>query len=119
MGFNIYNVEDLINLTEDDLLSIRNFGKKSFDEVLDFIKPFGLKLRAKFETLKKDYSDKFEILSTKILNTPLSIRTKNCLITLNIKDIGEDNSIWRERVIKDKKFWKKIIKGIKKFFSEI
>lgn len=118
LGFNIYNVEDLINLTEDDLLSIRNFGKKSFDEVLDFIKPFGLKLRAKFETLKKDYSDKFEILSTKILNTPLSIRTKNCLITLNIKDIGETIQYGERELLRTKNFGKKSLKELKNFLAK-
>jgi DNA-directed RNA polymerase subunit alpha len=39
-GYN--RVIDLVNLSEDDLLKIKNFGRKSLNEVKDSVKAFGL-----------------------------------------------------------------------------
>ena len=41
----INNVGELINLTEDQLMNIRNFGSKSVDEVRDKLTSMGLKFR--------------------------------------------------------------------------
>lgn len=38
----ITRVIDLVNLSEDDLLKIKNFGRKSLNEVKDSVKAFGL-----------------------------------------------------------------------------
>lgn len=38
----INRVIDLVNLSEDDLLKIKNFGRKSLNEVKDSVKAFGL-----------------------------------------------------------------------------
>jgi len=38
----IKRVIDLVNLTEDDVLKIKNFGRKSLTEVKDSMKAFGL-----------------------------------------------------------------------------
>lgn len=40
----IRQVRDLVALTEDDLLKIKNFGKKSFDEVMEALATFNLSL---------------------------------------------------------------------------
>ena len=44
---NIHTVEDLIKRTEDDMLKVRNLGKKSLDEVIYKIESYGLKLKDK------------------------------------------------------------------------
>ena len=44
---NIHTVEDLIKKTEDDMLKVRNLGKKSLDEVIAKIESMGLKLKEK------------------------------------------------------------------------
>ena len=44
---NIHTVEDLIKKTEDDMLKVRNLGKKSLDEVIYKIESYGLKLKDK------------------------------------------------------------------------
>lgn len=44
---NIHTVEDLIKKTEDDMLKVRNLGKKSLDEVIYKIESLGLKLKEK------------------------------------------------------------------------
>lgn len=45
----IQTVGDLINRTEEDMLKVRNLGRKSLDEVLEKIKSYGLQLKEKDE----------------------------------------------------------------------
>ena len=42
----INTVEELINRTPDDMMKVRNLGKKSLDEVLAKLKELGLQLKA-------------------------------------------------------------------------
>ncbi len=42
---NIHNIADLLNKSENDLLNIKNFGKKSADEVIERLRAFGLDLK--------------------------------------------------------------------------
>ncbi len=44
---NIHTVEDLTKKTEDDMLKVRNLGKKSLDEVIYKLESHGLKLQDK------------------------------------------------------------------------
>ena len=44
---NIHTVEDLTKKTEDDMLKVRNLGKKSLDEVIYKLGTYGLKLKDK------------------------------------------------------------------------
>ena len=46
---NIHTVEDLIKRTEEDMLKVRNLGRKSLDEVINKLKSYGLSLRSKDE----------------------------------------------------------------------
>ena len=39
------NVEDLINKTEDDMMKVRNLGRKSLDEVVAKLESLDLSLR--------------------------------------------------------------------------
>ena len=41
---NIHTVEDLTKKTEDDMLKVRNLGRKSLDEVIQKLEPYGLSL---------------------------------------------------------------------------
>ena len=45
----INTVEDLINKTEEDMMKVRNLGKKSLDEVINKLHSFGLELRSEDE----------------------------------------------------------------------
>ena len=45
----IKTVADLIQRTEEDMLKVRNLGRKSLDEVLGKIKSYGLQLKEKDE----------------------------------------------------------------------
>lgn len=44
IGAGIKRVIDLVNMTEEDILKIKNFGRKSLREVKDILKAFGLHL---------------------------------------------------------------------------
>ena len=43
---NIHTVEDLINKTEDDMMKVRNLGRKSLEEVINKLASLGFALRA-------------------------------------------------------------------------
>ena len=45
----IHTVEDLTKKSEDDMLKVRNLGRKSLDEVINKLRSFGLDLRNKDE----------------------------------------------------------------------
>ena len=42
---NIHTLQDLVNMSENDIMKIRNLGKKSLKEVLDKVRELGLVLR--------------------------------------------------------------------------
>ena len=44
---NIHTVDDLTKKTEDDMLKVRNLGKKSLDEVIYKLGTYGLSLKEK------------------------------------------------------------------------
>lgn len=46
---NINTVEDLTNKTEDEMMKVRNLGRKSLDEVIDKLNKLGFSLRASEE----------------------------------------------------------------------
>lgn len=46
---NIHTIEDLIKRSEDDMLKVRNLGRKSLDEVINKLSSYGLSLRNKDE----------------------------------------------------------------------
>ena len=41
----IHTLQDITAMTEDEMMKIRNLGKKSLKEVLDKVKEMGLKFR--------------------------------------------------------------------------
>ena len=45
MLFRSHKVEDLINKTEDEMMRVRNLGRKSLDEVIAKLASLGLSLR--------------------------------------------------------------------------
>ena len=45
----IHTIEDLTKKTEDDMLKVRNLGKKSLDEVILKLNSYGLKLKEQEE----------------------------------------------------------------------
>lgn len=97
----IKTLGDLIKKTESELLSYKNFGETSLAEIKDILNKKGLKLgmgREEEEALKKREKksskparvpDNKEILDIPIANIEFAIRIRKCLISLDIKILGD------------------------------
>lgn len=48
----VETLRDLVSFTEDELLEAQNFGRKSMDELIDFLREHGLRLGTKIEKRK-------------------------------------------------------------------
>ena len=59
---NIHTVGDLTKKTEDDMLRVRNLGRKSLDEVIEKLKSYGLCLKETYKMLLKDVLHKFVVV---------------------------------------------------------
>jgi hypothetical protein len=87
---NIETLGDLIKLTEDDLLNLEHFGKRSLYEVRDKLNPFinlHLRVSSYTESINK-YSEK-EKLAKLVDSRAFSTRTLNCFSKANIETLGD------------------------------
>jgi DNA-directed RNA polymerase subunit alpha len=57
---NIYTIGDLLNYDKDDLMKIKNFGKKSLTEISEKLSLYGLNLTADGSETDDDYDDEDE-----------------------------------------------------------
>ena len=132
---NIVYVGDLIQLTENYLLKSNNFGRKSLDELKEILSSMSLYLGMELtnwppdnindEILSKNYLIKkqdvinTEILSINILKSwMLSVRTINCLNSLNIKYIGDIIELSENYLLNSNNFGRKSLEEIKKYFNQ-
>jgi len=98
----IDNLGDLLNITETELLSYKNFGETSLREIKTILEPKGLYLGMALEdkqlssaeiTDESDAEDQEEGLKNKpVDDLRLSVRARKCLQKLNIRTIGEITS---------------------------
>lgn len=79
---------DLANMTEEQLMKIRNVGKKSFEEIVAKMQEFGISFKAE-EKLENDRIEKKEVYRSK---AELEIELEKNLIKL----FGEDNELQEE-----------------------
>lgn len=96
---NIRTIEDLLNVTEVDLLAYKNFGETSLSEVKVILAQKGLRLGQMLEERPgglddesddlDDIIDNPEELGKPIGDLQLSIRARKCLQRLNINTIGD------------------------------
>ena len=95
----IETLGDLLNITEAELLSYKNFGETSLKEVKSILEPKSLTLGMSLE--EKQFpsidtsdgtviSDQDQGLMSKLIDDlQLSVRARKCLLNLNIRSIGE------------------------------
>jgi len=93
---------DLLNITETELLSYKNFGETSLREIKTILEPKGLYLGMALEdkqlvsaeiTDESVAEDQEEGLKSKpVDDLRLSVRARKCLQKLNIRSIGEITS---------------------------
>jgi DNA-directed RNA polymerase subunit alpha len=93
---NINTLGDLLNITETELLSYKNFGETSLREIKQILESKSLRLGQSLEegivaVDREEEADELEdgVLSKPVEELQLSIRAKKCLSKLNIYTLGE------------------------------
>ena len=94
---NIRTLGDLLNVTEADLLSYKNFGETSLREVKSILESKGLRLGMALEekqlagedALEADQAGNQAVLNKSVDDLRLSVRSRKCLEKLNIRTIGD------------------------------
>ncbi|MCB9899457.1 MAG: hypothetical protein H6825_15730 [Planctomycetes bacterium] len=93
---NIHTLGDLVCRTESELLSFKNFGETSLQEVKDILAVKGLRLGMMPSDITKDPTASLaalapngEVSEIKISELDLSVRSRAALATLGITNVGE------------------------------
>jgi len=94
---NIETLGDLLNITESDLLSYKNFGETSLREIRTVLESKGLRLGVALEeklSSSADNTGNGTVEDQGLLNKPvtdlqLSVRARKCLQKLNIHLLGD------------------------------
>ena len=94
---NIYTIGDLLNISEAELLSYKNFGETSLQEIKVILDPRGLRLGMGLEESDLSATEPSELdspenqgLTSKPLSDlQLSVRSRKCLERLKMHSIGE------------------------------
>ena len=94
---NINTLGDLLNITEAELLSFKNFGETSLREIKTILEPKGLQLGMALEEKQapsEELSDRITAEEQGVLNKhveelQLSVRCRKCLQKLNVLTLGE------------------------------
>ena len=117
---NIKTLADLTQVTESDLLSYKNFGETSLNEIKHILNQKGLHLGQALEERKQidklvniDASIDNESLSKPISELTLSTRCKNALEKMEIKTIGDLVSKTEDELLRRRGFKQAYIDEIK------
>jgi DNA-directed RNA polymerase subunit alpha len=96
---NLNTLGDLLNITEVELLSYKNFGETSLREIKIILESKGLRLGMALEEKQADSSEAFDeslieeedegVLSKPVDDLQLSVRARKCLQKLNIRTIAD------------------------------
>jgi DNA-directed RNA polymerase subunit alpha len=96
---NIETIGDLLNITELELLSYKNFGETSLREIKAIIESKGLHLGMALEEKQFAVTEPFDrnsteeenegLLSKSVDDLQLSVRARKCLQKLNIRTLSE------------------------------
>lgn len=95
---NLFTLGDLLNITEAELLSYKNFGETSLREIKAILDSKGLHLGMALEErqfapqemeFEQDETEEEGMLTKPIDDLQLSVRAKNCLSSLNLRTIGD------------------------------
>ena len=142
----VTNIEELIQLKKKQLLSSRNFGRKSLEELMYFLKEYNLELDSALSSdnisheitedsynknnvriedtvkpelhAKDDYTDKYEILVIPLKSIDFTERTKKCFEGLGIKDIGDLIQFTSKEFLKQRNTGRKSLKEIIEFLNK-
>ena len=96
----VQTLADLVRFTEQELLSHKNFGETSLQEIKDILAQKALRLgmgreseddatRAFMGGMEKPQDDRDAMLKRSISELELSVRSRNCMATLGVQTIGD------------------------------
>jgi DNA-directed RNA polymerase subunit alpha len=122
---NIRTLGDLLNITEAELLSYKNFGETSLREIKAVLESKGLRLgmaledkamRAQEPTVQGSPEDQ-GVLTKSVDDVQLSVRSRKCLQKLNIRTLGELTRTTEAELLGCKNFGVTSLNEIKKMLS--
>lgn len=96
-SMNIKSLGDLTRISEQELLSGKNFGETSLTEVRDLMRAHGLmvgqnlheKAREPIFTFRELSPQEQALLETSVTDLNLSVRSRKCMARLGIASVGE------------------------------
>ena len=126
---NINTLNDLLKITEVELLAYKNFGETSLSEIKHVLDSKGLRLGMAVEgkimppVLQETQELELDV-DPQLFNKPLdefemSVRARNCLVHLNIKTIGELISKTEDELLGVKNFGATSLAEIKQILESL
>ena len=126
---NIETIGDLLNITEAELLSYKNFGETSLREIKIILEAKGLRLGMALEEKQlasAEISDQSatededeKLVSKSVDDLQLSVRARKCLQKLNIRILGDLTRRTEAELLGVKNFGVTSLNEIKKAISSI
>jgi len=124
---NINTVGDLLNITEPELLSYKNFGETSLREIKSILEVKGLNLGMALEEKQFAHADTSSqqagmdqgLLNKFVEELQLSVRARKCLQKLNIRSIGELTRTTEAELLGCKNFGVTSLNEIKKSLTDL
>ncbi len=97
VSLNIVTIGDLTRITEQELLSAKNFGETSLTEIRDLMQQHALSVGQNVHQKQREPSNEFRdmspqeqaLLSTPVAELQLSVRARKCMSRLGIATMGE------------------------------
>jgi DNA-directed RNA polymerase subunit alpha len=122
----IYTLGDLLNITESELLSYKNFGETSLKEIKVILESKNLSLGAmSIEASEAEDEDDYEmsdengLLTKSIDELRLSVRARKCLQKLNLHSLGELTRKTEAELLGCKNFGVTSLNEIKKALGQL
>jgi DNA-directed RNA polymerase subunit alpha len=125
---NIRTLGDLIAKTEAELLAFKNFGETSLQEIKGILSSKGLRLGMitpdsdelpkLLEPVKAAPSSNESILNKPLEELDLSVRSRNCLVFLQIKTLGQLADTTEQQLLSCKNFGQTSLNEIRKKLAD-
>ena len=125
-AMNINSLGDLTRVSEQELLSGKNFGETSLDEVRELMKQHGLsigqnlhdKQREPVFTFKDLSPQEQALMSMPVVDLNLSVRSRKCMTRLGITTVGELLTRTPDELLSAKNFGVTSLNEIRQKLSE-
>lgn len=126
-GMNINSLGDLTRISEQELLSGKNFGETSLNEVRELMEAHGLvigqnlheKAREPVYTFRELSPQEQQLLATTVAEMNLSVRSRKCMARLGITTVGELVTRTPDELLSAKNFGVTSLNEIRAKLSEL